>query len=137
MSILFNETEINGMSVRNRFVRSATWEGMCPDEGRCTKELVEFTVDLARGGVGLIVMGHTYVMENGKASPRQTGIYRDDLIDSLRPIPDGVHEYGGKVKIGTTIWRAISDSDIQEGEMVRVIGTGDKNLVLEVQRVKS
>ena len=47
MSILFDETEINGMSVRNRFVRSATWEGMCPDEGRCTKELVELTVDLA------------------------------------------------------------------------------------------
>jgi len=99
MSILFNETEINGMSVRNRFVRSATWEGMCPNEGRCTKELVEFTVDLARGGVGLIVMGHTYVLENGKASPRQTGIYQDDLIDALRPIPEGVHEYGGKVAI--------------------------------------
>ncbi|MBW1775505.1 MAG: NADH:flavin oxidoreductase [Deltaproteobacteria bacterium] len=99
MSILFDETEINGMSVKNRFVRSATWEGMCTDEGRCTKDLVELTVDLARGGVGLIVMGHTYVQENGKATPRQTGIYRDDLIDSLRPIPDGVHEYGGKVAI--------------------------------------
>ncbi|MHA1976116.1 MAG: NfeD family protein [Candidatus Hodarchaeales archaeon] len=47
------------------------------------------------------------------------------------------HEYGGKVKIGTTIWTATSDSDIQEGETIRVIGTGEKNLVLEVQRVKS
>ena len=97
MSILFDETEINGMTVQNRFVHSATWEGMCPDEGRCTKELVEFTVDLARGGVGLIVMGHAYVQENGKASPRQTGIYQDDLIGLLRPIPEGVHKYGSKV----------------------------------------
>ena len=53
MSVLFDETEINGMTIRNRFIRSATWEGMSFDQGRCSKELVEFTVDLARGGVGL------------------------------------------------------------------------------------
>jgi 2,4-dienoyl-CoA reductase-like NADH-dependent reductase (Old Yellow Enzyme family) len=97
MSILFDETEINAMSVQNRFVRSATWEGMCTEDGRCTKELVEFTVDLSRGRVGLIIMGHAYVQENGKATPRQTGIYRDDLIDSLCSIPEGVHKNGAKV----------------------------------------
>ena len=99
MSILFDETEINGMILRNRFVRSATWEGMCTDEGRCTKELVKFTADLAKGGVGLIVMGHAYVQQNGKATPRQTGIYSDHLIDSLQPVPEEVHRYGAKVAI--------------------------------------
>ena len=97
MAKLFETTAINTMNLKNRFVRSATWEGMSTDEGRCTKELVEFTAELARGGVGLIVMGHAYVQENGKATPRQTGIYRDDLIDSLRLIPEEVHKYGAKV----------------------------------------
>jgi 2,4-dienoyl-CoA reductase-like NADH-dependent reductase (Old Yellow Enzyme family) len=87
MSILFDETEINGMNLRNRFVRSATWEAISTDEGVCTKELVEFTVDLAKGGVGLIVMGHAYVQQNGKATPRQTGMYSDHLIDSLQAVP--------------------------------------------------
>ena len=45
-------------------------------------------------------------------------------------------QHGGKVKVGTAIWRATSDSYIQEGEIIRVIGTGVKNLVLEVQANK-
>jgi 2,4-dienoyl-CoA reductase-like NADH-dependent reductase (Old Yellow Enzyme family) len=80
MSVLFDETEINGMTIQNRFIRSATWEGMSSDQGSCSKELVEFTVNLARGGVGLIVMGHAYVQENGKATPRQTGVYEDQPV---------------------------------------------------------
>jgi len=99
MSILFDETEINGMILQNRFVRSATWEGLSTDEGRCTKELVTFIADLAKGGVGLIVMGHAYVQQNGKATPRQTGIYSDRLIGSLLPVSEEVHKYGAKVAI--------------------------------------
>ena len=59
MSVLFDETEINGMTIQNRFIRSATWEGLSSDQGRCSKELVKFTVDLARGGVGLQETSHT------------------------------------------------------------------------------
>jgi 2,4-dienoyl-CoA reductase-like NADH-dependent reductase (Old Yellow Enzyme family) len=29
MTALFEQTMINGMTLRNRLVRSATWEGMC------------------------------------------------------------------------------------------------------------
>ena len=32
MSKLFELTEINGMQLSNRFVRSATWEGMAEDD---------------------------------------------------------------------------------------------------------
>jgi 2,4-dienoyl-CoA reductase-like NADH-dependent reductase (Old Yellow Enzyme family) len=36
MSKLFEPGEINGMKLKNRFVRSATWEGMAADDGSCT-----------------------------------------------------------------------------------------------------
>ena len=36
MSKLFESSEINGMKLSNRFVRSATWEGMAADDGACT-----------------------------------------------------------------------------------------------------
>jgi 2,4-dienoyl-CoA reductase-like NADH-dependent reductase (Old Yellow Enzyme family) len=99
MSMLFDETKINGMILKNRFVRSATWEAMSTEEGECTKDLVMFTLDLAKGVVGLIVMGHAYVQENGKATPRQTGIYSEHLIDSLQLVPKEIHKYGSKVAI--------------------------------------
>ena len=49
---LFEKTEINGMALNNRFVRSATWEGMAGDDGAVTPGLTTLMVDLARGGWG-------------------------------------------------------------------------------------
>jgi len=58
---LFEATRINGMRLANRFVRSATWEGMAGADGAVTPELVNLMVELARGGVGLIVSSHAYI----------------------------------------------------------------------------
>ena len=33
MAALFDCTSINGMSLANRFVRSATWEGLADEDG--------------------------------------------------------------------------------------------------------
>ena len=68
--IMFETTEINGMTLANRFVRSATWEGMAGEDGACTPRLVTTMARLAEGGVGLIVTGHAYVERRGQAGPR-------------------------------------------------------------------
>ena len=47
-------TSINGMSLANRFVRSATWEGLADEDGAVTPRLIDMMVALARGEVGLI-----------------------------------------------------------------------------------
>ena len=97
MSILFEKISIGEMSLANRFVRSATYESRATEDGGCTPELVDFIGEVARGGVGLVITGHAYVLQNGKAGPGQTGVYSDDLVPELGRIPEKVHEHGGKV----------------------------------------
>ena len=97
MSKLFEATQIRGMTLANRFVRSATWEGMATDEGACTPQLVELMAELAGGGVGLIVTSHAYVRRDGQAGPRQLGIYSDDLIPGLEQMTRAVHDRDGKI----------------------------------------
>ena len=41
MTKLFEHTLINGMSLSNRFVRSATWEGLADKDGSVTPKLIE------------------------------------------------------------------------------------------------
>jgi 2,4-dienoyl-CoA reductase-like NADH-dependent reductase (Old Yellow Enzyme family) len=96
-SPLFETTTINGLSLPNRFVRSATWEGMATADGKVTPKLTETMVALSEGGVGLIVSGHAYVAKNGQASPYQLGIYDDSLIDGLAAMTAAVHETGGRI----------------------------------------
>jgi 2,4-dienoyl-CoA reductase-like NADH-dependent reductase (Old Yellow Enzyme family) len=97
MSRVFEESEINGIRLANRFVRSATWEGMASEEGACTQRLKDLMVELAEGGVGLIISGHTYVSREGQAGPLQLGIYSNDLIPGHKEMTDAVHERGGKI----------------------------------------
>jgi 2,4-dienoyl-CoA reductase-like NADH-dependent reductase (Old Yellow Enzyme family) len=97
MSKLFEQTEINGMSLANRFVRSATWEGMAGQEGEVTQRLVKVMTDLAEGGVGLIITSHAYVRKDGQAGLFQLGIYEDVLIKGLETMTDAVHARGGKI----------------------------------------
>ena len=40
MADLFEPSEINGMTLSNRFVRSATWDGLAMDDGSCKSRLM-------------------------------------------------------------------------------------------------
>ncbi len=97
MSILFETTQLNGMTVANRFVRSATWEAMADERGACTPRLVELVAQLAAGGVGLIISSHAFVSPEGQAGPRQLGIYDDALVPGLAEMTRSVHAQGGKI----------------------------------------
>jgi len=97
MSILFESSEINGMKLRNRFVRSATWEGMATPEGAVTPKLVETMTLLGKGGVGLIISSHAYIRPEGQATPWQIGVYEDRLVEGLRSMTTAVHDAGGKI----------------------------------------
>jgi len=99
MTTLFDSTTINGMELSNRFVRSATWEGLAADDGAVTPKLIQTMVDLAEGGVGMIISGHAYVSPEGQAGPWQLGIYKDDLMEGLKEMTDAVHKAGGKIVV--------------------------------------
>ncbi|MBC8413637.1 MAG: NADH:flavin oxidoreductase [Nitrospira sp.] len=97
MEKIFEISKINNLELQNRFVRSATWEGMADEQGFCTDKLSRTMVNLAKGGVGLIITGHLYVQQVGQASPFQLAIYEDKFIDELKAMTDEVHYAGGKI----------------------------------------
>ena len=70
MTKLFETTELNGMTLQNRFVRSATYEAMAGLDGTVTEQLYDYMDQLSRGDVGLIIFGHTHVTREGQAETR-------------------------------------------------------------------
>lgn len=85
------------MKLKNRFVRSATYEAMANLDGTVKQSLLDCMARLARGHVGLIITGHAHVTMEGQAGPNQLGIYSDAMIDSLKKVSRTVHENGGMV----------------------------------------
>ena len=99
MATLFEQTTINGMTMRNRIVRSATWEGVCETDGRPTERLVSWLRDLAQGEVGLIISGYCFVRPDGKQLPGKMGIHTDDFATETKAITEAVHDQQGRICI--------------------------------------
>lgn len=97
MSVMFEKTTINGLVLRNRFVRSATWEGMAEADGICSQALIDMMQGLAQGQVGLIISSHLYVTGEGQATPWQMGIHRDECVPGLQEMVAAVHRHGGSI----------------------------------------
>ncbi|MDR1875235.1 MAG: NADH:flavin oxidoreductase [Synergistaceae bacterium] len=94
---VFDGIEIAGTALPNRFVRSATWEGMATEEGAVTPELTQLMKALAEGGTGLLITSHAYVRKDGQASLRQVAIDDDVLLPGLRGMCDAAHGAGTKI----------------------------------------
>ena len=62
---------------------------MAAPDGTCTPRLTRYMVDLARGGVGLIISSHCYVQTVGKVRDGQLGIHTDEMIPGLATQPFG------------------------------------------------
>ena len=84
MKKLFEITKINQMELKNRFVRSATWEGLANSDGSCSEELCSLMVELAKGEVGLIISSAAYINPTSRGGIGQLGIYDDQLVTSYK-----------------------------------------------------
>ena len=99
---LFDPINIRGLSLKNRLVMPPMATGMATEDGEVTDRHINHYVTRARGGVGLIIIEHTYVSEDGKAHKGQLGLYNDTLISGLKRLVKSIHAEGTKVIIQLT-----------------------------------
>ena len=95
----FDPITIAGIDIRNRFVRSATWDSTATDDGEVTDASVTMIENVARGGVGLIVTGYAYVSDHGKAAVRQLGVSHDRHIQGMRRLVRAAHDHGARITL--------------------------------------
>ncbi|MCD4718845.1 MAG: hypothetical protein K8S13_03170 [Desulfobacula sp.] len=55
MTILLTPQYIGNVEIKNRFVHSATYEGMADSSGRITDQLIKRYQTIAKGAVGTII----------------------------------------------------------------------------------
>jgi len=94
---LFDRTTLRGMELRNRFVHSATNEGMANEDGTMNDPLIRLREELAEGEVGLIIPGNAYVSEQGKSRPGQIGVQNDATIPGIARMAEAVHRHGSRL----------------------------------------
>ncbi len=96
---LFETCRISGLELKNRFVRSATWDALADDSGVVTDTAVALYRELGRGEIGLIVSGFAFVSTIGKAAIQQYGIHDDSMIPGLRRMVRAARQDGSKIAV--------------------------------------
>ena len=129
MAELFEHTSIGSMSLLNRFVRSATWEGMADKDGSVTSRLIEMMTELAKGEVGLIVSSYAFVSPGGQSSPGQLAVYDDRFLPGLRNMAHVVHSAGGRMALQLVHGGCSSNPELSGSDRIIPSFPGIGNLV--------
>jgi 2,4-dienoyl-CoA reductase-like NADH-dependent reductase (Old Yellow Enzyme family) len=98
MSVIFEPTQINTMTLRNRFVRSATVDNGA-ESGYVSEQQIRSFIELSNGGIGLIVTGMTAVHPSDYIRPSQNQLSGNNFIAAYKRLTSAVHERGAKIAI--------------------------------------
>jgi len=92
MSSAFSPIQIGPLKLRNRFVKSATNEGMAK-RGIVTKGLAKFHERIAEGGAALSTVAYCATSPDGRTFVDQA-VLDDGSIPDFKALTDGVHKHG-------------------------------------------
>jgi len=90
--LVFRPARLGPVSLRNRIIKAATFEGMTP-EGVVTDALIGFHRRVALGGVGLTTVAYLAVSPEGRTHAEQIHL-RPEAVPGLRRLTDAVHAAG-------------------------------------------
>src|SRR5271166_188354 len=93
----FAPATLGPVTLRNRFVKAATFEGMAPG-GLVSDGLVAFHRTMAQGGVGLTTLAYCAVSEDGQGVPNEI-VVREAAVPGLERLTDAVHRAGAAAAI--------------------------------------
>lgn len=124
---LFEPGMIGRMEVRNRIVMPALGTMSADAEGYITDRTIDYYVERARGGAGLIISQGNSILREGRG-PHFSGLWDDRFIPRLRELSLAVHQYGCKMALqlhhsGKALFKLLPFfEDLGEADGIDVIG---------------
>jgi len=95
---VFTPFTLGSLTLRNRVIRSAAFEGMSPG-GRPSDALIDYHRQLAAGGVGMTTVAYASVSDDGRTYDHQISLQRPGIVGELRRLTAAVQDEGAAIAI--------------------------------------
>lgn len=95
---VFTPIQLGALTLPNRIMMGSMHVGLEKLEGGIER-LAFFYAERAKGEAGLIVTGGIAVCPEGGMGEEYCNIYKDEHVELLRPIPQAVHQAGGRIAL--------------------------------------
>lgn len=96
-SVLFTPGKIGPLTLRNRTIRAAAFESMCPGNAP-SDMLYDYHKLVAAGGIGMTTLAYAAVTQSGLSFERQLWM-RPDIIPGVKRITDAIHKEGAAASV--------------------------------------
>lgn len=93
--LAFTPMRLGPLSLPNRFIKAATFEGVMP-RGQVSDALIDFHTEVARGGAAMTTVAYCAISPGGRVH-RDTIVLDGDRATQLRRLTDAVHAEGALV----------------------------------------
>lgn len=131
MKQVFEKVRFGNMEMKNRLVRSATWEGIAAPDGGINEETYAIYEELAKGGVGAVITGFTSVALHDHYFDGMMRLCDDALIPQYRKLTGLIHAEGTPVVTQLALgayyrevkgrYQQVEPDDMTEEEILLVI----------------
>ncbi len=92
---VFAPARLGPVTLRNRTVKAATFEGRTP-HGQVTDALIDYHLAVARGGIGLTTVAYLAVAPEGRTHAEQV-VVGEPTLAGLTRLADAVHATGASI----------------------------------------
>ena len=91
---IFETVTLHNLTMKNRLIRSATWEGLASFDGSISDEAYDIYREVAQGGIGAVIVCFTDVSDDDHYIHGAMRLSRDELIPQYRKLADIIHAEG-------------------------------------------
>ena len=118
---LFEPIQIGGMKLKNRAVYAPMIVGLGGVNGEVTRDIIEYYVERAKAGMGLMTLEAVSVEPLQRGLPTQLFIYKNDFIPGLNNLVRAIHTHvpdPPKLSMQLVAWGRETEPEVSGGEVV-------------------
>jgi 2,4-dienoyl-CoA reductase-like NADH-dependent reductase (Old Yellow Enzyme family) len=97
MSYLIKPLQVGNLTLSNRLVMPPMATSKAELDGKVSKDVLEYYNEKSIGGhMSLIIIEHSFINQQGKASNQQLSVAEDSVVKGLKELADTIHHNGSK-----------------------------------------
>ncbi len=90
---LFSPAQINGLAMKNRIIKAATFEAMLDDNNNISNRCIDFHERFAKGGVAMTTLAYCAPEADGRMIDSYLYV-REEIRPQLQKLADRIHAHG-------------------------------------------
>lgn len=97
MSYLLKPLEKGKLYLKNRLVMPPMATSKSQSDGKVSREILNYYNEKSLGGyISLIIIEHSFIAKQGKASEKQMSVAEDSMVENLKELAEIIHKNGSK-----------------------------------------